>query len=64
MEMIKAGIVFFSFGLISTFLVGAELGFLLTVIIGTLYLIYQELKKITSLLRDKASKNNSENSFK
>lgn len=60
MEISKAVIVFFSFGVISPFLVGAEWGFLITVIIGTLYLIYQELQKITSLLRDKASKNNSE----
>lgn len=51
-------IIFFLFAFIGTVLVG-EWGFLIGVIIGTLFLIYQELQKITSLLIDKASKNNS-----
>jgi hypothetical protein len=51
-------IIFFVFAFIGTVLVG-KWGFLIGVIIGTLFLIYKELQKITSLLSDKASKNNS-----
>jgi hypothetical protein len=49
-------IVFFAFAFIGTVLVG-EWGLLIGIIIGTLFLIYQELQKITSLLSDKATKN-------
>ncbi|GAE25393.1 hypothetical protein JCM9140_1385 [Halalkalibacter wakoensis JCM 9140] len=48
-------IIFFAFGFIGTILVG-RWGFLVGVIIGTLFLIYQELQKITSLLQNQADR--------
>ncbi len=47
-------IVFFVFGFIGQILVG-NWGLLIAVVIGTLYLIYNELTIITSLLKERSS---------